>query len=803
MTALLRSMRRLSLGKSPSASLSELAGIGTGHTKCKQRPVCYNKGRAWWIIDPRSNSTIAYWDAVVSLALLYTAFVTPVEVGFIEPPSPSERWSTPTFLLDRVVDLVFIWDMVLQFCLGYSAENTTGKHWEFDARRVATHYVNSRWFVLDVVSITSSSFDVIGDGSSNSNLSGLRAVRVLRLVKLIRLTRGSRIFKRWEMRLSINYSHLSLLSLIFYVCMVTHWFACLWGLQAREDPLNSWLGVTGYCVPWNQHNASMPPDACPKRLICTSSVCDDNGQCSKGVMCEPWDAAYVMALYWSVMAITSVGYGDVAASAFNIREQIICSLLVLAGALAWAQLIGCFCSIASAPSPETKDFRETIQHLNSYMDAHHLPSQMRFRLREFVFESAHLSSAQRDRDLFARLSRQLHREVAWFVNSGWVKQVWYLAEADTSEREMVTELASKLVSAVFPPGEKCAPGLMYIVHRGLALRGTKVYRAGTQWGEDILLSNAVLQRFLTALAMTYLACYTLDSPTLLAVLDDHPECSARIIALRQRWLLRRTVIEIARSLRAVEGTIPHGAERFDRVRDAKLLEIRMGAANLSHAPPTQAHSTAMVMAGHQRRLSVPSAISSEPTSPSSWALRVDSPVEKPTPETPPTGSALDENRRLREQMQANHAAMDLRLQRIETAIDRLVGQRIEMAIEQLAAGHTPTSLPNQAPTLVTVAASDASPHVQLTTRQSAIDSPFTVLVESNAKQVMATPAEAAEVTKGAVQYLHPPAKLSAQGASDKESSMAPLRSAGILATEQEAGAQMTVPNEHLPESLDA
>ena len=35
-------------------------------------------------------------------------------------------------------------------------------------------------------------------------------VRVLRLLKLVRLARGSRIFKRWELRLSINYAVLDL-----------------------------------------------------------------------------------------------------------------------------------------------------------------------------------------------------------------------------------------------------------------------------------------------------------------------------------------------------------------------------------------------------------------------------------------------------------------------------------------------------------------------------------------------------------------------------------------------------------------
>ena len=38
----------------------------------------------------------------------------------------------------------------------------------------------------------------------------VRIIRLLRLIKLVRLVRGARILKRWESKLAINYSTLTL-----------------------------------------------------------------------------------------------------------------------------------------------------------------------------------------------------------------------------------------------------------------------------------------------------------------------------------------------------------------------------------------------------------------------------------------------------------------------------------------------------------------------------------------------------------------------------------------------------------------
>lgn len=160
--------------------------------------------KRWWIIDPRVNTKINYWDGVTMLALVFTAFVTPYEVGFIEIP-PAERLESPLFWVNRAVDVIFACDVVLQFCLAYSVTAGGGKYWEFDAGAIALHYVTSPWFFLDTFSIGVSAFDIFGSDEASS-LSALRAVRTLRLIKLVRLTRGSRVFKRWEMRFSINYT---------------------------------------------------------------------------------------------------------------------------------------------------------------------------------------------------------------------------------------------------------------------------------------------------------------------------------------------------------------------------------------------------------------------------------------------------------------------------------------------------------------------------------------------------------------------------------------------------------------------
>lgn len=79
----------------------------------------FAKRKAWFTIDPRHKMRrMLVWDGITTLALLYTAFVTPLEVSFIAPQdSCEEAWKTPLFLINRIIDLIFCFDMLIQFVL--------------------------------------------------------------------------------------------------------------------------------------------------------------------------------------------------------------------------------------------------------------------------------------------------------------------------------------------------------------------------------------------------------------------------------------------------------------------------------------------------------------------------------------------------------------------------------------------------------------------------------------------------------------------------------------------------------------
>ena len=311
-----------------------------------------------WIIDPLKVSWPAYWDLAATLALLYTAIVTPVEVAFVQAPSGDDVYNT-LFWANRVIDIIFLIDMALQFRLAVRVTGSDGTRWLHTPKEIARAYVTSKWFWLDLFSILTSIFDfpIFGDDDAVKNLVALRAVRILRLAKLIRLARGSRILKRWEMRVSINYSYLSLANVMTIIVIGCHWVACVWGLQASFAPLDSWMaylhvseGEISYCIPWAEGvdeatglQMMSDPAACgpgPRGSArhCDVGVCEGGGVCTGGYNCAGWGELYSMALFYAISSVS--GVGSMIAKPYNVREQCIAGLVHLATGIC---MCACMC----------------------------------------------------------------------------------------------------------------------------------------------------------------------------------------------------------------------------------------------------------------------------------------------------------------------------------------------------------------------------------------------------------------------------------------------------------------------------
>ena len=234
----------------------------------------------------RWRRPMVMWDITTTLALVYTAFLTPYEVtldppktwaaAVVDPPSnqsrhrphvrahgPSRRapiffftrmlFSSPSasYAFSAVCSLhhSFVSDIFLQFVLITQVHSrASGVKWIEDPAQIVRLYVRG-WFLLDFASTLPSLCDIVplflnqagggsgggkgdnitvgGAAADNSNemigrLKALRVIRCTRLAKLTRLLRASRMLKRWETRVSINYAVLGLCRSLVYYLMLAH-----------------------------------------------------------------------------------------------------------------------------------------------------------------------------------------------------------------------------------------------------------------------------------------------------------------------------------------------------------------------------------------------------------------------------------------------------------------------------------------------------------------------------------------------------------------------------------------------------
>ena len=83
---------------------------------------------------------ISQWDIVTVYALFFTALVTPYEIGFVDLSID------PLFWINRLVDTVFLADIVLNFFISYTDENGDAVK---DLRRIGKRYLGT-WFCIDI-----------------------------------------------------------------------------------------------------------------------------------------------------------------------------------------------------------------------------------------------------------------------------------------------------------------------------------------------------------------------------------------------------------------------------------------------------------------------------------------------------------------------------------------------------------------------------------------------------------------------------------------------------------------------------
>lgn len=71
------------------------------------------------ILVPGQNKGLVFFDMLMGVALVFTATFTPFEVAFMPSLAGVGAWLQPRFVINRVVDVIFCIDCILQFFIAY------------------------------------------------------------------------------------------------------------------------------------------------------------------------------------------------------------------------------------------------------------------------------------------------------------------------------------------------------------------------------------------------------------------------------------------------------------------------------------------------------------------------------------------------------------------------------------------------------------------------------------------------------------------------------------------------------------
>eukprot|EP00931_Biecheleriopsis_adriatica_P101407 TRINITY_DN76558_c0_g1_i1.p1 TRINITY_DN76558_c0_g1~~TRINITY_DN76558_c0_g1_i1.p1 ORF type:complete len:692 (-),score=113.86 TRINITY_DN76558_c0_g1_i1:37-2046(-) len=506
-----------------------------------------------FVINPEFHTALQYWDLVTVGALAFVSLVTPPEVAL------STNNLDAMFYLNCIIDGIFVIDMILQFFLVYRIKTPYGFRYEGRQRKIALHYLKT-WFAVDLLSILPFSYlGLVFDSEELKKAKLMKIIRLLRLIRLMRVLRASRLFQRWETSVAINYNSLRfwLAFTVFFVS--SHWFACTWALLAERDSPEeeTWF-------------SRVVPDADPEE----SAV-----------------EVYFTSLYWSSMTVTSIGYGDVLPT--NIRERVVCTILMFCSGLVWAYALGEILAAVNNINIHEARFRQTLDDLNYMMADRNLSKAMQIKLRSFFFQIKDVQRVRSYQQLIDQMSPALQGQVAFAVNETWLRKVWYFsAKFHDFSPGFMASLSSLLAVSVYGQKEIFGePWTLYILHKGLCARCMKMLRAGSVWGEDFILQSPELIDQATVLSLTFVESAYVQKVDFVPLLERFPEVGV---------IIRRAVVRIAANRGIVREAARRRQERGLQLNSSERTKTFLSFANS--------------MAPMLRRSPLPSSASSMPSS---------------------------------------------------------------------------------------------------------------------------------------------------------------------------------------------
>ncbi len=328
------------------------------------------------------------WDVVIFVCILYASVESPLRIVL-----SYEQGFTVNGLY-VLVDLLYFGDILYYI---FSPEFVKGRRVYIQKKNIL-RYLRT-WFFFDF--IAAFPFELAAQRILEIDLTSHPYLFLLfGITRIVKVVRVPAILHRLNLAFKPAPGVLRLVLLGFWISIVAHWCAVGW---LYMDELNS--AKTG------------------------------------------WDE-YVKALYWSVMTLATVGYGDVLPVTTNQRIYVI--LVMMLGAAVYATVIGNIASILGNLDLIRAAQLKRMSQVDSYLRARNLPYLIRRKIRDYYMYIMERGFGENEKELLSDLPLSLQREVKIHLHRELLEKVPFLKGAEAA---LVTTLVFSLKHHIFLPGD--------------------------------------------------------------------------------------------------------------------------------------------------------------------------------------------------------------------------------------------------------------------------------------------------------------------------------------------------------------
>jgi len=360
----------------------------------------------------------AAWDGFTIVNSTFVGIAIPLRIVYFEHPASS---GGALDVLIFIADATWLFDIMLNFRTGFFSSGRL----ILEPQRIAAHYARS-WLVVDILSACPLVLTQRSGAAINT------AAHLLKLLRLLRL--GSRFSRLEQERRSLG---LFLLKVGLYMLLISHLCAAAWRLAQRADH--------------------------PSRNGGSGGVAGASSGSS-------WGELYVKDLYWVLMTMTTVGFGDIVPSGLYSRLYAIAAMFI--GSLFFGAVISALTHATRGIWDDKVERR--VAEAASFMSRRHVPQDLQRRVKHNLRRQLHRQqSATVNPELLALLSPAVQRELSLSLLSAVVLQFplfWGV------QRSFVAELAQVHLWMQCASGDivaeegQAVEELVFVVHGRLLAR---------------------------------------------------------------------------------------------------------------------------------------------------------------------------------------------------------------------------------------------------------------------------------------------------------------------------------------------